>query len=299
MIVVAPRTSVDRGEGLARRLGAGFTLLEERVFPDGEVLLRASKPQDLKGEEEVILYFPLYPRQNEGLIGLLQALDLVGDYSPPTVEVTLIAPYLPYSRQDKRFLEGEPVTLRLLLKLLGTFNISRLITVDSHNPEACERLSPFPFLDLSATPLLVNYALEEIFHGRDPVLISPDKGGIGRVKEAAERSGLEYTYLEKERDRSTGEVVVSIPEPGAVEGRAVLILDDIISTGGTLIAAASILREGGATALVAGATHLLLLGGADHKILEAGYFQILGSDTIDTPYSKVSVEALIAEAVER
>lgn len=296
MIVASPEAVSTSPMRLAEELGVGVTFFRERIFPDGEINVRAESPDALRGEREVVLFFSLYPETSLRLVGLLQAIDVVYDYSP-TAAVTLVIPYLVYARQDKRFLEGEAVSLRVLLRVFEGSGVEGLVSVDTHNPGAVEEYTEMWFCDVPATTEIARCAGEEVFKGKDFVLVSPDYGGVGRVRAAAEVLGLRYTYLRKERDRHTGEVSIQPAEPDLLRGRSVLLLDDVVSTGGTLVRAAEALKRIGVKKLVAGATHLLLLDRADERLFDAGYAEIIGSNTVDTPYSRVSVEGLIADAI--
>ena len=271
------------------------TYLDERRFPDGELLIKARKPDEIV-DNEVILFHKLYPEQNKRFLELVQALDLISDYSPR--EITLIIPYLIYARQDKRFLDGECISLKALLKVISSFNVTKLITFDVHNEEAVKKYSNFTFRDISALPEITDYVRDQIFHGEEFMLISPDLGGVKRVRSIAEKLNLQYDYLVKERDKVTG--VVRYKDISLdLKGLNVLVLDDIIATGGTVIGAGVFLKNAGAKKIVVGATHLLLLNNADRKILEAGFSEIVGSNTINTPYSKIEVEKLIAKEITK
>ncbi len=298
MIVASPEASLRISKNLARMLGAETTFFSEKTFPDGEVLIRVQEPEKIRGEDKIVLYFPLYPKPNEGLVKLLQALDMINDYSP-NAGTTLILPYLVYGRQDKRFLKGEAHTLKTFTKILEDFGTERLITIDCHNPDFFKESIQFKFENTTALTEIARYAARDVFKGVDFVLVSPDQGGEKRVRTTAKALGLEYIYLEKTRDTYSGEVSIQPPDKISIEGRKILVLDDVISTGGTMAKASPLLTELGASLLVAGATHLLLLEEADKKLLQVGYRSIIGTNTVESPYSKVSVEALIVEALKK
>ncbi len=297
MIVASPEASLKTPRTLAQMLGVETTLFSERTFPDGEVLIRVQEPRKISGEKKIVLYFPLYPKPNEGLVKLIQALDIIKDYSPHA-ETTLIIPYLVYGRQDKRFLEGEALTLKTFTKIFEDFGIEGLITIDCHNPDFFKE-PKFTFVNSTAQTEIARYAAREVFEGIDFTLVSPDQGGEKRVRATAKALGLEHTYLEKTRDRYTGEVSIQPAERISLDGRKILVLDDVISTGGTMTRASPILMGLGASLLVAGATHLLLLEDADKRLFQVGYRSIIGANTVESPYSQVSVEGLIVEALKK
>lgn len=298
MIVASREAASMSSRKLAEQLGVEVVLFKERIFPDGEIKICAQSPKLLSGEDEVILFFDLYPEPNSRLVGLFQSLDIVRDYSPES-HVTLIIPYLIYARQDKRFLEGEAISLKTLLSIVEGFGVERLISVDTHNPDAMREYTRIQFDNIAAATAIALHAKEKVFGGRDFIIISPDLGGVERVRRAAEVLDLQHSYLRKERNRHTGEVSVSPTTTIPMYGRGVFLLDDIISTGGTLVKAANALKNMGVEELAAGATHLLLLDRADKRLFEAGYTRIIGSNTVETPYSEVSVEGLIAEEIRK
>ncbi len=269
--------------------------MDKRIFPDGEILLKARNPEKFKGSD-VVLYFKLYPNQNKRLIELFQALDIISDYFPRSL--VLIIPYLIYARQDKRFREGECISLKTLLKALSLFKIDKLISLDVHNPKAVEKYSNFDFVNLTALIDIAKYVKDRLFVGEDMILVSPDIGGIDRVRMVSKELNLDYICLEKRRNRETGEISFKKARLD-LRDLNVLVLDDIIATGGTIVGAGRILAESGAKKVVAGATHLLLLGSAGEKILNSGYSSIVGSNTIDTPYSMVRIEPMLARTLKK
>jgi ribose-phosphate pyrophosphokinase len=202
-------------------------------------------------------------------------------------------PYLAYARQDKVFLKGEAVSIEAIARMLDAAGVDSLITVNIHEKNVLTKF-PFPAKNLSAAPLLAGYFKQREF--RDAFAIAPDKGAIEMVQEAAAVLGCEYGYLEKQRDRYTG--LVSIKKKKLdVKGKKAIIFDDIISTGGTIVAAATLLYELGATEVYAACVHPLLIGEAEKRLREAGVKEIVGTDSIPSLVSKVSLAPLIAQAL--
>lgn len=280
--------SLDMGRVIANELGLTHVTLESKQFPDGESYIRY--PIDLTTYDGLILIQRAYPEQNTRLIQAMLAIHAARDLGIKYVHVIL--PYLPYSRQDRRFRDGEPVSLQTMLSLLSSLGASSIVTVDVHKPEAFK----------IANTQCINIEPFELYAGRlrgidNAVLLSPDIGSLWRVRKVSEYLGISFSYLEKFRDRVTGEVTMK-PKELDVAGKEVFIIDDIIATGGTIMEATKILKSLGAARVHAIATHCLLLNMADSRLFEAGVSSITCSNTIPTKYSEVDVSRLITNAVK-
>ena len=281
---------------LANILGGEVVLFRERVFPDGEVLVKADSPGKLAAHDSIVFCSRMYPQQNQALTKVLQSLDVIRDYSPQA-NLTLAVPYLPYVRQDKRFLEGEAISLKMLLRLFHLFSIQRLVTIDTHCPESLRNVAPFDFVEVSASVELTRKILDGPLAGSDTLLVAPDKGGIERARATAKEVGLDCVHIEKRRDRDTGEVSGVLPSELNRGYSSALVLDDIISTGGTMVLASQLLRKAGVRDLVAAATHLLLREDAGRRLLSSGYRDVVGTDSIETVFSRIGCEVFLAKAL--
>ncbi len=290
MIVVAGPASNGIGFRLSRILGSKYTRVLTKVFPDGETYIRI---EDEVKEEDVIVVQSLYPPQDRHYLQLLLIMDTVKDLGAKSL--TAVVPYIAYARQDKRFLPGEAISIKTILRGIEHAGAERLITIDIHNDKSLEEWLNIDYANLSAVSLLAEY-----FRGKmeKPLVLAPDKGALNRAKKAASILGCEYDFLEKHRDRVTGEVTVK-PKEMMVTNKDVLIIDDIISTGGTVVLATRELLKLNANRVYVACTHPLFAGSSYEKVLSSGVEDIVATDTIPSPASRVSVAPLIAEYLEK
>jgi len=199
-------------------------------------------------------------------------------------EVVAVVPYMGYARQDKAFEDGEAISIRAIARLLESYE-SKVVTVNIHSKDAASHFSKL--IDLDAMPIIGNY-----FKEQDVVMLSPDFGSYERVKVAAKAANCEFDYLEKRRiDAETVEIA---PKNLDVEGKDVLIVDDIISTGGTIVEATKILLKNGAKSVKAACVHAVLANYALNKLYNAGVTEVIATDTVERVVSKISVAGLIS-----
>jgi len=285
-LVFAGPASEDLGRKLAEKLGLSMLKAEFKVFPDGES--RFSSEERVAGKS-VLLVQSTYPPVDTHLFQLVLASHHL---SQEGAKITAVVPYLAYARQDKEFLPGEAVTLGVVAHLMRSVGVRRLVTVDIHSAEGLALFS-FPVYSVSAIPNLVEYAMNEL-DLRDPVVISPDLGGSKRTEAFAQLYGARFLQLSKARDRVTGGVRLKDAKL-EVKGKEVVIVDDIISTGGTICAAAEAVKKQGAKAVLAVCVHGLFVEEAVQKLQEAGVNTIVGTNTVPGQFSKVDVsDALVA-----
>jgi ribose-phosphate pyrophosphokinase len=280
--IVAGPHGESFARALARSSGAKLILAEHKIFPDGEHYFRLPEPIDTAVAAIVV---SMYPSQNDALIeSLLLAEASLGAGAK---SVVLVAPYLAYTRQDRRFLSGEPVSVRALLRALYGAGFRGLVTVDVHKEDS---LRDFPGIAVNVDPsaAFAEYLRRLGFTGSDTVVVGPDRGALVRARRLGEKLGCQYDYLDKFRDRVTGEITYR-PKHVEVKGKRVVIVDDIISTGGTLAKAARILYEVGAKEVVAVCSHGLFVKGAADKLRSAGLKRVAVANTVPISVEGVDV----------
>lgn len=293
IVVVAGYSVAGFAESLARSLGGELVAVESKVFPDGEAYVRV--PRSVKGSIAVVVE-TMYPEQNRRFLELLMLADALRGLG--AAHVVAVTPYLAYARQDKRFLEGEPITVAALLRSLGAAGYEALVAVDVHKPES---LAYFPGPSANVLPAKAfAEKLASTVKPSETIVVAPDRGALARARALAELLGTDYDYLEKHRDRVTGEVTYK-PKTVTVEGKTIVLVDDIISTGGTIAKSARILREQGARRILVVCSHALLVGNALEKIKSAGVEKLYAANTVQTPaeVEVVDVAPLVADKLRQ
>ncbi len=280
-------TSRTFAASLSSSLGARLCEPQYKAFPDGEGYVRLTC--NVKGEQVVVVK-TMYPDQDRSLVTSILIADALREAG--SMASVLVAPYMAYARQDRAFLEGEAVSIRAVMRALWAAGYSSLVTVEIHKEDS---LRHFPGQALSVRPF--PYMARLIGLRGDVVVLSPDLGALPRARDLAAELGVGYDYIEKQRDRVTGEVTMR-PKEINVSGRRVVIVDDIISTGTTVAKAAQMLRSLGATDVEVMVAHALLAPGAEVRLREAGLRVVHAANTTPASSSMVSqidVAPLVAQ----
>jgi ribose-phosphate pyrophosphokinase len=261
-----------------------------KVFPDGESYIRLE--DNVQGEHVAIVQTTCPPMQDGRLFQLAFMADAAKRGGAN--KVTAIVPYLAYARQDKMFLSGEGISVETIARMLKAAGIDQFLTVNIHSEHTLGQF-PFPAKTLSAIPLIAEYFVKKGYKGA--YALSPDKGAMYIAKQAQIVLEGDAGHLNKTRDRYTGQTVQTA-EGLNVKGQTVIILDDIISTGGTIVGATKILYDQGAKHVFCGCVHGLLIGNAESRILDAGVEEIVGTNSVPGNISKVSLAPLISQALK-
>ena len=284
--MIAGPASPDLADRVAKGLGAHLVTTELRVFSDGESKIKIDK----MGKNCVIVQSTYPPADTH----LMQALMMAIRCADGAHDVCAVIPYLAYARQDRAFLEGEVVSIALVAKLLQSAGVRHVITVDIHSKLAMSHFASVQ--NVSSIPLLAEYASRMMLCR--PIAVSPDAGGADRAKEFAKHSKIDALVLKKSRDRTTGEVKVEEKLDIDVSGRDALLVDDMISSGGSIVKAAEVLHNKGAGKVYAMCAHALLIGDAAQKIKAAGVQDIIATNSVPGEYAKVDLSPAIVEVVK-
>ena len=274
-------------ETLALAMGAELRTLDWHHFPDGESLM--TLPGDLDGADVALLATLRDPDR----LALPLRFAAATAREMGARRVGLIAPYLGYMRQDRRFEAGQAVSARLFAQFLGE-SFDWLVTVDPHLHRIArlEEVFPIPAVRAVSAPLLANWIKTNL---PDAVLLGPDSESQQWVAEVARLAGRPYEVLRKVR---TGDrqVEVSVPESAVLRDGTPVILDDIASSGRTLVRTIERLVAAGSRAPVCLVIHAVFAGSAHDDILAAGAARIITTDTIPHPSNAIRIASVLAEA---
>jgi len=285
--VIAGKSSEDVARKLSRKIKANFVKSQIRVFEDGESKITLSGKISKK---KSIVVQSIYPPVDTNLI---QALSLISKAKETSSEVIAVIPYMGYARQDREFLPGEIITMKVLGKLFKGAGASKIIAVDIHSMIGFKHFT-IKTKNVTAIPELVQYIKKLSL--KNPLVVSPDQGGKERAKEFAKELGSEYIALEKTRDRKTGKVQIKTKNID-VTNRDLILVDDMISTGGSIVKATQFLKKQKCKKVYVACTHALLMNGAEKRIKKAGVIKIISTNTIPGKTSIVDISNAIAKAI--
>ena len=281
MKLFALNSSRAFGELVAKELNISLCAHEERNFEDGE---HKSRPLENVRNQEVFVIQSLYgdtmESGNDKLCRLLFFIGALKDASAK--KVTAVVPYLCYARKDRKTKPRDPVTTRYIARLFEAAGTDSIVTMDVHNIQAFQNAFSIPAENLEARKIFAYY-LSPIMKNEDLVIMSPDFGGIKRAEQfqqtLSKQLNKELPVVFMEKYRSAG-VVSGEKVAGEVKDKTVVIIDDLISTGGTIARAAVACKEAGAKKVMALATHGLFTGKPDETLTEAALQQIITTNTI-------------------
>jgi ribose-phosphate pyrophosphokinase len=305
----ALRATDDLGRRIAAALGQPVALHEEWDFDDGEH--KARPLANVRGADVYVvqgLHGGPAESANDKLCRLLFFIGALKDAG--AARVTAVAPYLCYARKDRRTKPGDPVTTRYVASLFEAVGTDAMVTLEVHNPAAFENAFRRPTVTLTAAPLFVSYG--RALRNENLCVVSPDPGGVKRAEqfrealEAAIGRPVGRGFADKHR---SGGVVTGDLFVGDVAGATALIIDDLISTGGTLLRAARAARKAGATRVITLVAHGLFMPGAAEAVADPAIDRLVVTDTVPpfrlsdyAPRDKIDTlpaAPLLAETIRR
>jgi ribose-phosphate pyrophosphokinase len=288
--IIAGPASPDLASKIAKQLGAELIPVEVQIFTDGESKIRMDRVEN----KHCIIVQSTYPPTDRHIIQTLMMIKKCRDDG--AADVCTVIPYMAYARQDRSFLHGEVVSIELIAHLLEATGINRMLTIDIHNVNA---LSYFKtdIKNISAIPPLASYARRNMKLNK-PIVISPDIGGMGRAEQFAHMLGTEMICLKKYRDRKTGEVHITATNLSSlIIGRDVIIIDDMVSSGMSIIKACELLKKNKCGKIYVMCTHALLLKGAKERIRLAGVQDIIATNSIPSEFARVDLSFDVSSAL--
>lgn len=286
--VISGSTSEVLAKKLAKRLGANLLKSQLKIFSDGESKIT------LEGKlqkNKIVVIQSTSPPVDENLI---QTLSIISKAKEFGTEVITVVPYMGYARQDKEFLPGEVVTMKVIAKLFKSAGASRIIVVDIHSLIGLKYFN-IKTKNVSAIPDLASYFSK--LNLKNPLVVSPDQGGKDRAKEFAKFLKTEYISLTKQRDRKTGKIKIQYANFDEIAGRDLILIDDMINTGESIIKATEFLKKQKCKRVFVACTHALLRNNARKKILGSGVTKIISTNTIPGKTAVVDISGAIVKAI--
>jgi ribose-phosphate pyrophosphokinase len=301
LMVFAGRSSQELGQRIATRLGIDLGAVTLKTFANGEIYVRFE--ESVRGADVFLVQSTSRP-VNDSIMELLIMINAAKLASAH--RITAVIPWYGYSRQDKKSAPREPITARLIADLLNASGVDRVLTMDLHAGQV-QGFFGVQVDHMTALPMFVDDFEQRVYQGdiADPlVVVSPDAGRAKLANHFAERLGATLAVLTKQRpDHNEAEITLLI---GDVEGRAAILIDDMIDTAGTLCAGAKVVKDAGATRVFAAATHGLLSGRAVERLRESVIEQVVLTDTVPPPdearaaddlFRVLSVDRILADSV--
>ncbi|KXS49745.1 MAG: ribose-phosphate pyrophosphokinase [Halanaerobium sp.] len=293
--IFAGNSHPQLAQDLCDYLGTELVNADVTRFKDGEIAVRTH--ETVRGADVFVIQ-PTSPPVNENLMELLIIIDALRRASAR--RITAVIPYYGYARQDRKASPRDPITSKLVANLLTEAGARRVLSIDFHAPQI-QGFFDIPVDHLYASPIMVDY-----FKNMDQsnlIAVAPDVGSVKRVRSFAETLDIPMAIIDKRRPKPNVAEVMNVI--GEVEGKNVILLDDIVDTAGTITAAAKVLKEKGAKDVYACGTHALFSGPAVERLKNAPISKIIVTNTIaqkehDLDNLEVlSVAPLVGEAIDR
>ena len=300
--VFTGNSNIPLAEAIAESLGLPLGKSEVRLFSDGEI--DVSILESVRGSDVFVVQSTSSP-VNRHLMELLIMIDAFRRASAGCI--TAVMPYYGYARQDRKSKARDPITAKLVADLISKAGADRMLTMDLHAPQI-QGFFDIPLDHMVGLPILAPYferkSRKNPEFKRDLVVMSPDLGSVNRARGFAQRIDAPLVIVDKRRPKPNASEVMNII--GAIEGKDVLIVDDMIDTAGTLVNAANAVMERGAKSVSCCATHAVLSGPAIERLEGSCLREVVVLDTIHIPKEKrikrmkvLSCSSVLAEAVAR
>jgi ribose-phosphate pyrophosphokinase len=282
---------------IAQKLKIGLGKIEISSFPNNEG--RVWVKEDVNNQNCVVVQ-SFAPHPNKNIIELLLIIDAL--VRAGAEKIFAVIPWLAYSLQDKVFRTGEPIAAKVIAKMISDSGVNRVFTTDLHN-DSVVGFFDIPVMHYSARDLFVNYIKSKV--GKNSVVVSPDFGAMKRSRTFAQDLKLTQASINKERDRSTGELTIHGISNG-VKGKICLIFDDLINTGRTVASTAKYLKMQGAEKVYFFATHHLYLKEAFEALEKSPVDKVVVSDSIYSPTASkwkkleiISLATMFAQGIKK
>lgn len=279
---------------VCKTLDVPLSKAQVKRFSDGEINVQIS--ESVRGRDVFIIQSTGAP-SNDNLMELLIMTDALRRSSASSI--TAVVPYFGYARQDRKAAPRVPITAKLVADMFETAGIDRVVTIDLHAGQIQG------FFDIPVDNLYGSIIFQEYIRSKklpNPIIASPDIGGVARARYFAEKLGLEMVIVDKRREKANESEVMNII--GDVKGKDVIMIDDMVDTAGTMVKAAAALKKNGATSVMACATHGVLSGKAYDNLNNGDLDELVISNTLalngkSEKIKVLSVAPLFAEVIRR
>ena len=291
--IFAGTASTEFAQEVCSILDVPVAKADIKRFSDGEISVQIS--ESVRGRDVFIIQSTGAP-SNDNLMELLIMVDALRRSSASSI--TAVIPYFGYARQDRKAAPRVPITAKLVADMIETAGVDRVVTMDLHAGQIQG------FFDIPVDNLYGSIAFENYIKSKNlknPIIASPDIGGVARARYFASRLGLDMVIVDKRREKANVAEVMNII--GDVEGKDVIMIDDMVDTAGTMVKAATALKNKGAASVMACATHPVLSGKAYDNIDNGELDELIVTNTLTSKDSKkisvLSVAPLFAEVIRR
>ncbi len=281
-------------KSVAKYLSIPLSEAKIQRFSDGEISIQIS--ESVRGRDVFIIQSTCAPA-NANLMELMIMTDALKRSSANSI--TAIVPYFGYARQDRKAAPRVPISAKLVANLLETSGVDRVVTLDLHAGQI-QGFFDIPVDNLYGSIVFRDYLKRKNL--KNPIIASPDIGGVARARSFAKDMGLDLVIIDKRREKANVAEVMNII--GSVEGKDVILIDDMIDTAGTIVKAATALKESGATSVMAFCSHPVLSGPAHERIFKGELDELVVTDTIplsqeNSKITVLSVAHLFSEVIRR
>jgi len=299
MKLLAGNSNKPLAEAIGAELGLPLTNAKIQRFSDLEVFVEIL--ENVRGEDVFLIQSTSFPA-NDNLMELLVTIDALRRGSAR--RITAVLPYFGYGRQDRKTGPRTPISAKLVANLITVAGADRVLTMDLHAGQI-QGFFDIPTANLFAAPVFVDDIQKHAHNYATPIIVSPDVGGVVRARALAKRLDADLAIIDKRRERAGVSEVMNII--GDVDGRACILVDDIVDSAGTLCNAAVALMNAGASSVRAYTTHGVLSGGAVARIAAAPMVELVTTDSIQATDAvanspnirQLAIAPLIAEAIRR
>ncbi|MDI3330362.1 MAG: ribose-phosphate diphosphokinase [Micrococcus sp.] len=298
LVLAAGRSHPELAAQVAEELGTELLPMSAYDFANGEIYVRSA--ESVRGKDIFVMQSHPAPLNNH----LMEQLLMLDSFKRASAKrITVISPFYPYARQDKKGRGREPISARLVADLYRTAGADRIMSVDLHTAQI-QGFFDGPVDHLFAVPMLSDY-IRSRTEGDELTVVSPDTGRVRVAEQWAERlGGAPLAFVHKSRDLTVPNQAVSKQVVGQVEGRTCVLIDDMIDTGGTIAGAVRVLEEAGAKDVIIAATHAVFSDPAAQRLAECGAREVVVTNTLPIPEEKrfdsltvLSIAPLIARAI--